>query len=69
MFALVRQVCLELSTQEGVDGVNLGVNSGVAAGQTVDHAHVHDQMTQRAVDLGSELGPLELAPARAICCP
>jgi diadenosine tetraphosphate (Ap4A) HIT family hydrolase len=41
LFALVREICLELSTQEGVDGINLGVNSGVAAGQTVDHAHVH----------------------------
>ena len=41
MFALVREVCVELSTREGVDGVNLGVNSGVAAGQTVDHAHVY----------------------------
>jgi diadenosine tetraphosphate (Ap4A) HIT family hydrolase len=25
----------------GVDGVNIGVNSGAAAGQTVAHAHVH----------------------------
>ena len=41
VFSLVREVCRELSTQEGVDGVNVGVNSGVAAGQTVDHAHVH----------------------------
>jgi diadenosine tetraphosphate (Ap4A) HIT family hydrolase len=41
VFALVREVCLELSSHEGVDGVNLGVNSGLAAGQTVDHAHVH----------------------------
>ena len=35
VFSLVREVCLELSTQEGVDGVNVGFNSGVAAGQTV----------------------------------
>lgn len=41
LFGLVREVCLELSTPNGVDGVNVGVNSGVAAGQTVDHAHVH----------------------------
>ena len=41
VFGLVREVCLELSMRKGVDGVNVGVNSGVAAGQTVDHAHVH----------------------------
>jgi diadenosine tetraphosphate (Ap4A) HIT family hydrolase len=41
VFALVRDVCREFSGQAGVDGVNIGVNSGVAAGQTVDHAHVH----------------------------
>jgi diadenosine tetraphosphate (Ap4A) HIT family hydrolase len=23
------------------DGINIGVNDGVAAGQTVEHAHVH----------------------------
>jgi diadenosine tetraphosphate (Ap4A) HIT family hydrolase len=41
VFALVREVCRELADHDGVDGVNVGVNSGVAAGQTVDHAHVH----------------------------
>jgi diadenosine tetraphosphate (Ap4A) HIT family hydrolase len=41
LFRLVREVCRKLSERDGVDGVNVGVNSGVAAGQTVDHAHVH----------------------------
>lgn len=41
VFALVRVMCVELSARDGVDGVNVGVNSGTAAGQTVDHAHVH----------------------------
>lgn len=41
LFVLVRTICRELSQQEGVDGVNIGVNSGSAAGQTVAHAHVH----------------------------
>ena len=41
LFGLVRDVCRKLSERDGVDGVNVGVNSGVAAGQTVDHAHVH----------------------------
>lgn len=41
LFALVREVCRDLVDQDGVDGVNVGVNSGPAAGQTVDHTHVH----------------------------
>lgn len=41
LFGLVREVCRDLSGQDGVDGINVGVNSGAAAGQTVDHAHVH----------------------------
>jgi diadenosine tetraphosphate (Ap4A) HIT family hydrolase len=41
LFALVHRVSRELAGQPGVDGVNVGINSGVAAGQTVDHAHVH----------------------------
>lgn len=38
---LVHRVSRELADQPGIDGLNVGVNSGVAAGQTVDHAHVH----------------------------
>ena len=41
VFTLVREICRELSERDGVDGVNVGINSVVAAGQTVDHAHVH----------------------------
>jgi diadenosine tetraphosphate (Ap4A) HIT family hydrolase len=41
VFALVQRVTREASTHQGVDGVNVGFNSGAAAGQTVDHAHVH----------------------------
>jgi diadenosine tetraphosphate (Ap4A) HIT family hydrolase len=41
LFELVREVCRGLSERDGVDALNVGVNSGVAAGQTVDHAHVH----------------------------
>lgn len=41
VFALVWEVCRELSQQDGVDGINVGINSGIASGQTVDHAHVH----------------------------
>jgi diadenosine tetraphosphate (Ap4A) HIT family hydrolase len=41
LFELVRTVAAELAGANGVDGVNIGINSGRAAGQTVAHAHVH----------------------------
>lgn len=41
VFDLVREVALATTGRTGVDGVNIGVNSGLAAGQTVGHAHVH----------------------------
>lgn len=41
LFDLVRSVAREVGSLPGVDGVNIGVNSGRAAGQTVGHAHVH----------------------------
>jgi len=41
LFALVRRIALALTAVAGVDGVNVGFNSGTAAGQTVEHAHVH----------------------------
>lgn len=41
LFDLVREVARELTTLPGVTGVNVGVNSGEVAGQTVAHAHVH----------------------------
>jgi diadenosine tetraphosphate (Ap4A) HIT family hydrolase len=41
LFGLVREEARALSSAADVDGVNIGVNSGRAAGQTVGHAHVH----------------------------
>jgi diadenosine tetraphosphate (Ap4A) HIT family hydrolase len=41
LFDLVREVAGELASLPGVEGVNVGINSGEVAGQTVDHAHVH----------------------------
>jgi diadenosine tetraphosphate (Ap4A) HIT family hydrolase len=38
---LVAQVRLELERQLAPDGFTVGLNDGVAAGQTIDHAHVH----------------------------
>jgi diadenosine tetraphosphate (Ap4A) HIT family hydrolase len=41
VFELVKDRATKLSAEPGIDGVNIGVNSGEAAGQTVAHAHVH----------------------------
>ena len=41
LWALVRRVRSGLEELREADGVNVGVNDGAAAGQTVDHAHVH----------------------------
>lgn len=41
VFRLVRHEVRRIRSARAVDGVNVGVNSGAAAGQTVDHAHVH----------------------------
>ena len=40
-FALVRDVKHLLETRYSPAGFNLAVNSGPAAGQTVEHAHIH----------------------------
>jgi diadenosine tetraphosphate (Ap4A) HIT family hydrolase len=41
LFELVREVASEAASAPGVEGVNVGFNSGEVAGQTVFHAHVH----------------------------
>ena len=41
LFGLVKVVTAEAAAVPGVEGVNVGLNSGEAAGQTVFHAHVH----------------------------
>jgi diadenosine tetraphosphate (Ap4A) HIT family hydrolase len=41
LFALVHEICRELAARPGVEGLNVGVNSGEAGGQTIAHAHVH----------------------------
>jgi diadenosine tetraphosphate (Ap4A) HIT family hydrolase len=38
---LVGRVRERLSTDAKPDGFNIGFNDGVAAGQTVEHAHIH----------------------------
>jgi diadenosine tetraphosphate (Ap4A) HIT family hydrolase len=41
LFELVRQAANRAASVPGVEGVNVGFNSGEVAGQTVFHAHVH----------------------------
>lgn len=41
LFDLVRQVAGEVHAEPGVDGLNIGINDGEVAGQTVGHLHVH----------------------------
>lgn len=65
LFDLVFKVAAEASSQPDVDGVNIGVNSGKAAGQTVDHAHVH-VIPRRAGDVPDPKGGVRwVIPDRA----
>lgn len=41
MLELARVVITDLESSERPDGFNLGINDGSAAGQTIDHAHLH----------------------------
>ena len=41
LWELVGKVRLQLAEIEHPDGFNIGVNDGTAAGQTVDHGHIH----------------------------
>ena len=41
LWMLVSEVRQQLADQLNPDGFNIGVNDGVAAGQTVMHAHIH----------------------------
>lgn len=55
LFDLVREVTVEVSAAPDVDGVNIGINSGEAAGQTVGHVHVH-VIPRRAGDVADPRG-------------
>ena len=41
LWALVQEVARSVLAETGADGLNVGVNAGPAAGQTVMHVHVH----------------------------
>jgi diadenosine tetraphosphate (Ap4A) HIT family hydrolase len=65
LFELARQVAQSLAARSEVDGVNLGLNSGMAAGQTVDHAHLH-VIPRRQGDVADSRGGVRwVIPGRA----
>lgn len=41
LFDLLEQVKIELQEKYNPNGFNIGINDGVAAGQTVMHLHIH----------------------------
>jgi diadenosine tetraphosphate (Ap4A) HIT family hydrolase len=65
LWALVAQVRARLAASAGADAFTIGVNDGVAAGQTVGHAHVH-VIPRRAGDVGDPRGGVRrVLPERA----
>jgi diadenosine tetraphosphate (Ap4A) HIT family hydrolase len=60
--AVVRQLLIE---QYNPDGFNVGVNEGLAAGQTVPHAHIH-VIPRRHGDVADPRGGVRwVIPAKA----
>lgn len=41
LWELTRAVREALRSTLGIDGFNIGLNDGLAAGQTIEHAHIH----------------------------
>jgi diadenosine tetraphosphate (Ap4A) HIT family hydrolase len=65
LWALVRDVRRRLDADIDADGWNLGVNAGRAAGQSVEHAHVH-LIPRRAGDVADPRGGVRwVLPDRA----
>jgi diadenosine tetraphosphate (Ap4A) HIT family hydrolase len=65
LWRLVALVRAKLMAELGPDGFNLGVNDGLAAGQTVMHAHVH-VIPRRTGDVVNPRGGVRwVVPAKA----
>ena len=41
LWTLATDLCRELKSEYGADGLTVGVNAGAAAGQTIAHVHLH----------------------------
>jgi len=62
---LVRTVRSRLSQDGDVEGFNIGINDGTAAGQTVLHAHIH-VIPRRSGDVSDPRGGIRwVVPDRA----
>ena len=65
LWRLVSQVRTSIDREHRPDGYNLGVNVGAAAGQTVDHVHVH-VIPRHAGDVDDPRGGVRwVLPSRA----
>jgi diadenosine tetraphosphate (Ap4A) HIT family hydrolase len=65
VWSLVRVMRRELAATLDADGWNIGVNIGPAAGQTVEHAHVH-LIPRRSGDVADPRGGVRwVLPERA----
>lgn len=65
LWAQVAEVRRLLVAQHAPDGFNIGVNDGCAAGQTIDHAHIH-VIPRRAGDVPDPRGGIRwVIPERA----
>ena len=54
-----------LAQEQAVDSFNIGVNDGAAAGQTIEHAHIHI-IPRRAGDVPNPRGGIRhVIPAKA----
>jgi len=69
IWELVREVRQRLLTGLKPDGFNVGLNDGVGAGQSVQHAHVHALLRALAdisVEKGDDSGASLTIPTHAI---
>jgi diadenosine tetraphosphate (Ap4A) HIT family hydrolase len=66
LWRLVAQVRSKLMAELQPDGFNIGVNDGLAAGQTVMHAHIH-VIPRRLGDIADPRGGIRwVMPAKAM---
>ena len=65
LWAMVAEVRNLLTQRYAPDGLNIGVNDGPAAGQTIEHAHIH-VIPRRKGDVSDPRGGLRyVIPAKA----